>query len=61
MKGAVAVGVVLGLLFSFICVALTGGHTDNIGGPVMALVAVLVVVLAVGLVERWTDHTGEKP
>ncbi len=41
------------LLMGYICTALTGWCKDNLGGPVLGLVAVLTLVLGVGLAEWW--------
>ncbi len=51
--GALGVAAVLGLLMAYIATALTGHCKDNLGGPVLGLVAVLALVLGVGLAEWW--------
>ncbi len=51
--GALGVGLVLGLLMAYLVVGLTGIHKDNLGGPMLGVLATLALVLGVGLAEWW--------
>lgn len=57
---ALLLALILVLLMGYIVGALTYGNLDDLGAPILTLTSMLAVLLAVGLTERRTKHTGEK-
>jgi hypothetical protein len=58
---ALLLGLILVLLMSTITLFLVAPGCGDLASPILLLTGMLSLILAVGLTENRTKHTGEKP